>query len=396
MNEEIFSLFVYGARDRERKRKRQSKLERLLITLNGSVARRLLLAIAIVFSVAPRIVIASDDATTNKPGYPDGWFAGDKGTRAKLAKYVGKPMPPLDGAEQFVPPEAGVQLTTNRTSVIVFWVTVNDEAVDALKNLEQIYQRYKDKKFCMLAICTNYPQDNYQTVAKQQGITFPIARDPDYKAMRAWHAAIWPTIAVVDKDGKVRAMGLKQEHVEDVVVDLMKEAKQLPDDYSPPKPAMQSIDRKWLEGSDAQRARLVAIEGKPAPELDVKDWVDEKLDASMTKGKIVVLDFWNPSNGVSVAAIAKNNALAKKYQSRGVVFIAIATSKAAANVASVAAARKISYPCCVDNNGATEKAFLVDDYDDYFIIDKTGDLRVADCANASVDVAIQSIVDASQ
>ena len=60
-------------------------------------------------------------------------------------------------------------------------------------------------------------------------------------------------------------------------------------------PAFAKDDFK-REGSAAQRAKKDPLEGKIAPSLVVKDWMNTEtgkaLKLSKLKGKVVVLDFW--------------------------------------------------------------------------------------------------------
>lgn len=59
-------------------------------------------------------------------------------------------------------------------------------------------------------------------------------------------------------------------------------------------PAQAKDDFK-REGSAAQRKKKDPLEGKTAPALSVKDWMNtngKALKLSELKGKVVVLDFW--------------------------------------------------------------------------------------------------------
>jgi hypothetical protein len=52
---------------------------------------------------------------------------------------------------------------------------------------------------------------------------YPIARDAQLKSEAAWAVRYYPTYAVVDRKGIVRAIGLQPEHVEKVVQKLLAE-----------------------------------------------------------------------------------------------------------------------------------------------------------------------------
>jgi hypothetical protein len=48
-----------------------------------------------------------------------------------------------------------------------------------------------------------------------------------------------------------------------------------------------------LEGDPARREKLDAIQGKPAPDLEIKEWFNGKpLKLKDLRGKVIMLDFW--------------------------------------------------------------------------------------------------------
>ncbi len=55
--------------------------------------------------------------------------------------------------------------------------------------------------------------------------------------------------------------------------------------------------------------------------------------------------------------------------------------------------QEISYPVAIDTIGETVEVFHVDSYPDYYIIDRSGDLRVADLANSELERVIMILLD---
>lgn len=53
---------------------------------------------------------------------------------------------------------------------------------------------------------------------------------------------------------------------------------------------------------------------------------------------------------------------------------------------------KIPYPVAIDTEGKTVDAFEVDSLPDYYVIDRSGKLRVADLANAELDRVIELLL----
>ena len=55
-------------------------------------------------------------------------------------------------------------------------------------------------------------------------------------------------------------------------------------------------------------------------------------------------------------------------------------------------AQGIPWPVAVDATRKTVQAFQVDSYPDYYLIDRAGNLRVADLANAELERAITTLL----
>jgi hypothetical protein len=55
-------------------------------------------------------------------------------------------------------------------------------------------------------------------------------------------------------------------------------------------------------------------------------------------------------------------------------------------------AQGISYPVALDVDSTTTGAFAVDSYPDYYLIDRSGNLRVADIANKDLERAVQVLL----
>ena len=60
-------------------------------------------------------------------------------------------------------------------------------------------------------------------VAKAKGTQYPTARDAKLKSQKAWQVNYYPTYALVDRKGIVRAVGLQPDKVENVVKKLLAE-----------------------------------------------------------------------------------------------------------------------------------------------------------------------------
>jgi len=146
------------------------------------------------------------------------------------------------------------------------------------------------------------------------------------------------------------------------------------------------------EGKGEARAAKDALEGKSPPALQAAGWLNTEdgkpLDLKQLQGKVVLIDFWGVWCPPCRSAIPHLKELYEQHKEDGLVVIGLHTTNQGEKMAEFAKSELIPYPVAVDVDGATVKAFHVDSFPDYYLIDRRGDLRFADLSNAEVDRAI--------
>lgn len=80
--------------------------------------------------------------------------------------------------------------------------------------------------------------------------------------------------------------------------------------------------------------------------------------------------------------------LKAKHEAAGLVVIGVHTTNGGEKMAAFVEEQKITYPVAIDVDQTTTSAFAVDSYPDYYLIDRAGNLRVADLKNGALDDAI--------
>lgn len=156
--------------------------------------------------------------------FPDDWTWDDKPEqRAAHAALEGKLMPAFQVADWI---NGGITAADIKGKVIVvdLYATWCGPCMRAIPHNNELLKKYKGKGLVIIGVCTSSRgQESFVANAKQHGVEYPAARDPELKTQKAWAAKYYPTYAVVDRKGIVRIVGLQPEHVEAVVQKLLVE-----------------------------------------------------------------------------------------------------------------------------------------------------------------------------
>lgn len=147
------------------------------------------------------------------------------------------------------------------------------------------------------------------------------------------------------------------------------------------------------QGVGADDAATVAVVGKPAPGFTLPDLAGEKVSLSDFKGKIVVLEWFNPECPFVKAAHTKGSLVdtAKKMTEKGVAYLAInsgAPGKQGHGVdvnAEAKKAFKLDHPILLDEDGTVGRAYAATNTPHIFVIDEAGTLVYAGAVDNSPD-----------
>jgi thiol-disulfide isomerase/thioredoxin len=125
--------------------------------------------------------------------------------------------------------------------------------------------------------------------------------------------------------------------------------------------------------------------GKKAPDVAPSSWVQGKLEAGQTRGKVVILDFWATWCVPCRETLPTLRRMWKKNARRGVLVVGIHEAKGdAASILRLARQERVTYPLAIDSAspeggmfGDTFTRYRVESIPYTFVVDRRGVVRWA-------------------
>ena len=344
-------------------------------------------------------LIGAPGAMAGENPYPSDWFWGNEEQRETHDAMIGQPAPGIVLTD-WINGEVTADAIKGKIVVVDIWSTWCGPCIRSIPHNNEMAEHYAKDGVIVVGVCgSKSGQEKLEQVAEEHGIKYTVGKDSTYEVAPAWNTMWWPTYAVVDRNKVVRAVGLKPSYVDEVVDSILEE--QPYQDGSDKEeasveevmPAAASINPAWLEGDEKKRARLDGLEGSAPPVLAVENWINtEALSLDDLKGKVVLVDFWATWCGPCIGSIPHTNELMARHADDGLVIIGVCNTNGGESMASTAKEHGIEYPIAVDIDGQTDEAYRVNGYPDYYLIDRAGVLRIADCKNGSVDDAVAALL----
>lgn len=128
---------------------------------------------------------------------------------AQASTGVGEPAPEFTGITTWHNSEAlTLQGLRGKVVLVDFWTYACVNCVRTLPHLVRWHERYAAQGLVIVGVHTpefsfEREVDNVRAAVRRHRIAYPVAQDNAYRTWTAWRTQYWPTLYLVDRDGRV-------------------------------------------------------------------------------------------------------------------------------------------------------------------------------------------------
>lgn len=134
---------------------------------------------------------------------------------------LNKPAPPL-ALKQWHGEAVTPDKRKDKIVLIDFWATWCGPCIAQIPHANELATNYEDKGVIVFGACCPRGSETMSETAKTNDMKYPTGKMSP-QVTKDWKIHFWPTYAVIDRHGKLRAIGLRPDYVEKVLDELLTE-----------------------------------------------------------------------------------------------------------------------------------------------------------------------------
>ena len=163
--------------------------------------------------------------TITAPRFRNLKFLGEKASKSLHALEhlsLGSESPTTVGTDLQTQP-LDLKSYRGRVVVLTFWFTGCGPCMGMIPQERCLIETYKDRPFALLSVCTDAELDSARKTATEREMAWPCWFDGENGPIaRDWNVLHWPTVMVLDENGRIVGKDLHGERLDAKVAELMK------------------------------------------------------------------------------------------------------------------------------------------------------------------------------
>ena len=326
-------------------------------------------------------------------------------TSVRPSEWIGKPAPEFQ-VKDLKGEELSLEKYKGHIVLLDFWATWCGPCIAELPNVKKTYQKYKDQKFQIIGISLDRSQQPLETFIEKEELGWVHYWDQDGQIANQYKVTGIPSMFLLDGQGVIQKAGLRGHALGTAVAELVEEnltnpggtPKIIPEPNSPPKsiPATKLIKMKPNpESGDSTTPsvkNISALEGKTAPDFQVKDLNGEDLSLAKYKGQIVLLDFWATWCPPCIKEIPKLKKVYEKYKDQKFQIIGVSLDRTMPPLAAYLKDEELAWVHYWDESREVRNQYGVTAIPTAFLIDGEGIIRKASLGGFDVESAVAELL----
>lgn len=171
----------------------------------------------------PALALAQKNEKVSQLAHEGYWLKDKTDVYERAMAMLDKPAPPLalqDWHGKVVTPAD----MKGKVVLVDFWATWCGPCIAQIPHANQISANYAAKGVVVMGACDPNGSESMDQTATSKGMKYPTGKLSE-QAVAGWKIAFWPTYAVIDRQGTLRAIGLRPDYVEKVLDEVLAEEK---------------------------------------------------------------------------------------------------------------------------------------------------------------------------